>query len=258
MSLFPESFISLADAARIRHRFIRAEQLAQQVAGAGDTDAIARPAEIERMNRAEREAGLLLEQAADAGSTNALIRLAVMKAKAGHRHEAEDLTLQAAAAGDTRPLVRLAELRELAGVTQGAERLGRLAATAGDTSAVVRIAEIRETGGRIARNEARRLHQRADRAGDASALARLAAARETAGCREEAGQVARRARQKPTPVSRRRRFLAICGSNVLVCHLGPLPRPARRRSARSWPGLRCGSCHCPGRLSRASHSRGDQ
>ncbi|MFD9321467.1 transcriptional regulator [Streptomyces sp. NPDC060053] len=223
--LTPESLINLADAARIRHRFRWAGQLAQQAADSGDTDAIARLAEIRLANGAWGEADQLLQQAADAGSTSALIRLAVMRHRAGHSEDAEDLAqraadagdarglgqlaeiheaggdrkkaeelaVRAAAGGDTGPLVRLAEARELAGATQGAERLGQLAAKAGDTTALVRLAAIRETGGPTARHEAQRLYQRAGRVGNASALARLAAERETAGSRGEAEQFARRA-----------------------------------------------------------------
>ncbi|MEU9268931.1 transcriptional regulator [Streptomyces sp. NPDC048251] len=223
--LTPESLVNLADAARLRHRFRWAEQLAQRAADSGDTDAIARLAEIRLANGARGEADQLLQQAADAGSTGALVRLAVIRHVAGHREEAEalaqraadagdtrglgqlaeileadgdrkraeELAVRAAAAGDTGPLVRLAEVRELAGVTQGAERLGQLAAKAGDTTALVRLATIRETGGPTARHEAQRLYQRAGRVGNASALARLATERESAGRRGEAERLARRA-----------------------------------------------------------------
>ncbi|MBQ0886405.1 helix-turn-helix domain-containing protein [Streptomyces sp. RM72] len=223
--LTSDSLLNLAYAARIRHRFGWAEQLAQQAADQGSVDALAELAEIRRAGGDWGEADLLLRQAADAGSITALIRLAVARHQVGHISEAEDLAQQAAdagdpqglvqlaeicenqglrraaeelatraaAAGDTSSLVRLAEMRQLAGATQGAERLGQLAAKAGDTTALVRLAVIQEGKGPTASTNAMRLYQLAGRVGNASALARLAATREAAGRREEAEQFARRA-----------------------------------------------------------------
>ncbi|MET8081976.1 transcriptional regulator [Streptomyces sp. NPDC005303] len=218
--LSPEELTSLAEAARSRHRFQWAEQLAQQASGSGNANVLVRIAEIRRTEGALNEADRLIQRAADTGNTTALISLAIARENAGRREEAEQLAQRAAEGGDskglgqlaemreshrdpkgaeelalravslgnTSPLIRLAEARELAGAHQSAERLCQLAANAGDATGLVRVAAIRETLG--ARKGAQKLYQLAARVGNASALVRLAVQREMAGDRTGAEQLA--------------------------------------------------------------------